>query len=54
MEWIIIAGISGISGYLLIRHVVSTFRGTGKKGGCGGHCSACTSCKLIPGSPGKN
>ncbi len=54
MEWIITAGISGISGYLLVRHVVSTFRGTGKKGECGGNCSACASCKLMPGSSGKN
>jgi len=45
MEWMIVAGLVGASGYFVARHILSTLQG-GKGETCGEHCDSCVSCHL--------
>lgn len=54
MEWMIVAGLVGASGYFVVRHIRATLRGEEGKGcGCGGSCGTCVSCHSALGHDGK-
>ena len=55
MEWMIVAGLVGASGYFVVRHIRATLRGEEGKGcGCGGNCGTCVSCHSALGNDEKS